>query len=301
MMSTAMCKTNPSAWAFLALAACSTQAADRPPITGVANIAVKVKSLDEARKFYSAVVGMEEVFTTKGGKVSFKVNDHQYVEVSPELKTETEERLIRIGFETADARKLRDYLESKGIAVPSKIGKDPNGNLSLEVKDPDGHLVQFVQYMPGSVQTRNFGRHVPDTRLSDHILHVGVWVTDPVRADGFYKGYPRLQAAMERRQSGSFRLDFDAGSRGSRLGGIHGVADQAHAPAARDDAPLLSRHDGHSEGLQNRCRARLSAAEAARDTARWAMAAAAVRQRLYENGDDGPQAGRDSVLLAHEG
>ena len=119
--------------------------------------------------------------------VCFKVNDRQYVEVSPELKTETEDRLIRIGFETADARKLRDYLASKGVAVPAKIGKDPNGNLSFEVKDPDGHSVQFIQYMPGSLHSRNFGKHLPDTRLSDHILHVGVWVTDPVRADSFYK------------------------------------------------------------------------------------------------------------------
>ena len=174
-------------WALVALATLCANAAERPPITGVAGIAVKVGSLDEARKFYSGVVGLEEAFTTKGGMLAFKVNDRQYVEISPELKTETEDRLIRIGFETADARKLRVYLASKGVAVPSKIGKDPNGNLSFIVKDPDGHYVQFVQYVPGSLHSRNFGKHLPDTRLSDHLIHVGIRVTDPVRADSFYK------------------------------------------------------------------------------------------------------------------
>src|SRR4051794_11065448 len=114
-----------SGWAVVALAAFCVDAAERPPITGVAGIAIKVASLDEARKFYSGVVGLDEAFTTKGGLVCFKVNDRQYVEVSPELKTETEDRLIRIGFETADARKLRSYLASKRVAVPSKVEKDP--------------------------------------------------------------------------------------------------------------------------------------------------------------------------------
>jgi catechol 2,3-dioxygenase-like lactoylglutathione lyase family enzyme len=172
---------------FLTLAACCALAADRPAITGVAGIAVKVTSLDEARKFYLGVVGLDEAFTTKGGLACFKVNDHQYVEVSPELKSETEDRLIRIGFETADARKLRDYLASRHVAVPPKIGKDANGNLSFDVTDPDGHSVQFIQYMPGSLHSRNFGKHLSNTRVGDHILHVGIWVTDPVRADSFYK------------------------------------------------------------------------------------------------------------------
>ncbi len=173
--------------AVLAFSACAALAAERPPITGIANIAVKVESLEAARKFYSGVVGLEEAFATRDGFTVFKVNDRQYVEVSPTLKTETEDRLIHIGFETADARKLRDYLAGKGVKVPAKAAKDANGNLSFVVEDPDGHSVQFVQYTTGSVQSRGFGKHLAETRISDHILHVGVRVTDPARADGFYK------------------------------------------------------------------------------------------------------------------
>ena len=164
---------------------------ERPRIVGIANIAVKVDNLDEARKFYSGVVGMDEVFTTKDPAVSgdlacFKVNDRQYVEVSPTLKGD-EDRLIRIGFETSDARKLRDYLNEKGVSVPAKVDKDANGNRSFVVKDPEGHAVQFVQYMPGSAHSRNFGKHLAARRISDHILHVGVRIVDPAKADTFYK------------------------------------------------------------------------------------------------------------------
>src|SRR5689334_22062793 len=60
----------------------------RPPIVGVADITVKTDSLEAARKFYSGVVGLTEAFqtrTTDGGapRATFKVNDHQYVNVSP--------------------------------------------------------------------------------------------------------------------------------------------------------------------------------------------------------------------------
>jgi catechol 2,3-dioxygenase-like lactoylglutathione lyase family enzyme len=171
----------------------TAQAAERPKITGIANIAVRVDDLGEARRFYSNVVGMAEAFQTRdrdvaGDLACFKVNDHQYVEVSPTLNSADEDRLIRIGFETTDARKLRDYLAGKGVAVPAKVEKDANGNRSFTVKDPDGHTVQFVQYMGGSIHSRNFGRNMPDTRISDQMLHVGVRVTDSARADAFYKG-----------------------------------------------------------------------------------------------------------------
>ncbi len=182
---------NTACW-LTAMLAISAQAAERPRIVGIANIAVKVDNLDEARRFYSGVLGLAEAFQTRDTEVAgslacFKVNDHQYVEVSPTLQSETEDRLIRIGFETNDARGLRGYLAGKGVPVPSRIGKDANGNRSFVVKDPDGHAVEFVEYLPGSLHSRNFGRHLAGTRIADHMLHVGVRVVDPVKADGFYK------------------------------------------------------------------------------------------------------------------
>ncbi len=164
----------------------------RPAIVGVAHIGLKTDDLAAARNFYGHYLGFEEPFTLdkpSGGLMLtyFKVNDHQYIEVFPELKSPTEDRLSHIAFETTDATQLRDYLAGKGVKVPEQLHPGLDGNLSFMTKDPDGHNVEFVQYMPGSLHSLNFGKFLPSTRISDHIIHVGVTVRDQAAADQFYK------------------------------------------------------------------------------------------------------------------
>jgi lactoylglutathione lyase len=164
----------------------------RPAIVGVAHIGLKTDNLDAARSFYGHDLGFTESFTLDkptGGLMLtyFKVNDHQYIEVFPELKSETDDRLSHIAFETTDARQLRDYLASRGVKVPETLKPGLDGNLSMMIKDPDGHNVEFVQYMPGSLHSRNFGKFLPSTRISERIIHVGVTVQDRAAADQFYK------------------------------------------------------------------------------------------------------------------
>ena len=180
-------------FALLALASALVAAgADRPPIVGVAHIGLKTSDLAAARSFYGHDLGFLEAFTLDkptGGLMLtyFKVNDHQYIEIFPELKDAAEDRLSHIAFETTDIRKLRDYLAGHGVKVPDALKPGLDGNLSMMLKDPDGHNVEFVQYMPGSLHSRNFGKSLPDTRISDHIIHVGVTVKDRAAADKFYK------------------------------------------------------------------------------------------------------------------
>jgi len=64
-------------------------------------------------------------------------------------------------------------------------GRD--GNLNMMLKDPDGHNVEFVEYRPGSLHTKNFGKFLPDTRVSQRIIHVGITVADRAAADHFYR------------------------------------------------------------------------------------------------------------------
>jgi catechol 2,3-dioxygenase-like lactoylglutathione lyase family enzyme len=164
----------------------------RPDIVGVAHIGLKTNDLAAARNFYGHDLGFEESFTLdkpSGGLMLtyFKVNDHQYIEIFPELKSETEDRLSHIAFETTDAQQLRDYLASRGVKVPDTLHPGRDGNLSFMIQDPDGHNVEFVQYMPGSLHSSNFGKFLPNTRISTHMIHVGVTVTDRDAADRFYK------------------------------------------------------------------------------------------------------------------
>jgi catechol 2,3-dioxygenase-like lactoylglutathione lyase family enzyme len=180
-----------AASASLALSAAPD--ASRPPITNIANFVVKTDSLEEARKFYSGVLGYEEVFRHKraitgAAEVAvFKVNDRQYIEVAPTLENESEDKLIQISFETKDARKLRDYLASKGMEVPARVSKDADGNYSFIVKDPEAHNVEFVEYLKDSLQSKYSGKGLSDRRISDHIRHVGVHVKSPAAEDKFYK------------------------------------------------------------------------------------------------------------------
>ncbi len=167
------------------------QAVQRPPIIGVAHIGLKTDDLKAAREFYGHFLGYQEPFTIdkpSGGLMQtyFKINDHQYIEVFPELKSPTEDRLSHIAFETTNIQKLRDYLASRGVAVPNSTGKGRDGNLSFMVKDPDGHSVEFVQYMPGSLHSRNFGKFLPPSRISERMIHVGITVQDRDAADRFY-------------------------------------------------------------------------------------------------------------------
>ncbi len=164
----------------------------RPPIVGVAHIGLRTDNLAAARKFYSGVLGLQEPFTVDDppGKLLltyFKVNDHQYVEVFPELKDPQQDRLSHISFETTDAEQMRAYLASRGAKVPEKLEHMLDGNRGFDVTDPDGHDVEFVQFMPGSLHSRNFGKFLPDARISQRIIHLGVVVQDQAKADTFYK------------------------------------------------------------------------------------------------------------------
>jgi len=182
---------------FATLAAAQTTPAppSRPKIVGVAHIGLRTDNLQVARKFYGGVLGFQEPFAydrpaSEGGGLLltyFKVNDHQYIEVFPELKDSKEDRLSHISFETSDAEQLRAYLASKGVKVPDKLDPMGDGNRGFDVLDPDGHDVEFIQYMPGSLHSRAFGKFLPDPRISQHIIHVGVVVNDRAAADRFYK------------------------------------------------------------------------------------------------------------------
>ena len=164
----------------------------RPAIVGVAHIGLKTDDIVAARNFYGHYLGYQEPFTLDkpaGGLMLtyFKVNDHQYIEIFPELKSDTEDRLSHIAFETVNIQQLRDYLASRGVKVPDTLKPGLDGNISMMIRDADEHNVEFVQYMPGSLHSKNFGKFLPDTRISERIIHVGVMVSDRAAADKFYK------------------------------------------------------------------------------------------------------------------
>ncbi len=164
--------------------------AARPRITGVAHIAIFSSDIAKARDFYTALLGYEEPFllSSPPNKLDLtfvKINERQYIEIFPE-KEAGSDRLNHISVETDDIEGMRTYLASRGVPVPAKAGRARIGNLSFNVKDPDGHTVEFVQYMPEGWTIREQGKFLGKNRVSDRMAHLGILVGNLAASQKFY-------------------------------------------------------------------------------------------------------------------
>jgi lactoylglutathione lyase len=157
----------------------------RPPIAGIAHIALKTNDLTAAREFYGRFLGFEEVSAGPTRGTMFKVNDHQYIEVAGTLMGD-EDRLDHIAFETTDARAIREYLAAQGVKVPASLQPGVDGDYSLTVEDPEGHAIELVEYLKGSSLRQGFGKALAKTRISERIIHCGFTIQDQAAADRFY-------------------------------------------------------------------------------------------------------------------
>jgi catechol 2,3-dioxygenase-like lactoylglutathione lyase family enzyme len=167
-------------------------AAKRPPIVGIAHIAFQVSDMAKARAFYGDLLGYEEPFRLfqEDGSVLltyFKVNDRQFVEIFPGLPPDQDERLSHIALETTDIEMLRLYLSERGIKTPEKASQGRDKNLNMTLTDPDGHKIEFVQYLPDSLHSKTKGEYLSARRISDRLLHIGITVKNVAAADRFYK------------------------------------------------------------------------------------------------------------------
>jgi len=45
----------------------------------------------------------------------------------------------------------------------------------------------FVEYLPGSLHSRHFGKALPPTRVSERMIHVGFTIQDRAAADKLYR------------------------------------------------------------------------------------------------------------------
>jgi catechol 2,3-dioxygenase-like lactoylglutathione lyase family enzyme len=141
-------------------------------------------------------MGFGEPFTLpdkegKGTRIVFiKVNDNQYFEIFNEADR-GEGQLNHISFYTDSADGMYRYLKANGIEVMGDKGSVQKGktlNKNFNVKDPDGHIVEIVEYQPDGWTTREKGKFMPATRIADHIMHVGVLVGDLDKSTAFYGG-----------------------------------------------------------------------------------------------------------------
>jgi catechol 2,3-dioxygenase-like lactoylglutathione lyase family enzyme len=179
---------------LLSFSLCSAQEPKRPRILGVAHMALYVSDLAKARVFYEDFLGYGEPYhlMNKEGnaeRIAFiKINEDQYLELFAEKPREEGFQLNHISFWTDDAEAMRVYLASKGVKVPDKVGKGQIKNSNFNVNDPDGHIVEIVQYEPDGWTRRENGKFLPDTRISTHMTHLGVLIDKLDASWPFYSG-----------------------------------------------------------------------------------------------------------------
>jgi catechol 2,3-dioxygenase-like lactoylglutathione lyase family enzyme len=153
-------------------------------------MAYYVSDLKQARDYYEGFLGFQEAFTLKNPDgsdhvVFIKINDHQFIELYAE-PVKNYGYIHDAGFETNDAKGLRDHLAAIGVAVPKTVTKNEEGDLSFEFIDPSGFNIQIVQYLPGSKVSATKGKFMPASRISDHIDHIGLLMKDREATWKFY-------------------------------------------------------------------------------------------------------------------
>jgi hypothetical protein len=72
----------------------------------------KVDSLDQVRKFHSGVLGYD--VSRHKRAITFR-DDHQYNDFAQTLERESDDKPIRIGFETKDARRRSEVVIRKPV------------------------------------------------------------------------------------------------------------------------------------------------------------------------------------------
>ncbi|MGH9613051.1 MAG: VOC family protein, partial [Bryobacteraceae bacterium] len=181
---------------ILSAFAVSAASAQPVPIEGIAHVGFRTGDLEKARAYYTDVLGFQQAFELKtkdGGIASafFKVNDEQYIEISPGLPPEEKIRLTHVAFETTDIEALRRILQSKGLNPPP-VGRSGGGDLTFSLEDPDHQRIEFVQYKAGSMVSDARGKYVDSRRLSDHLQHVGVTVPKEKLAEAYHLYHDQL-------------------------------------------------------------------------------------------------------------
>ena len=159
-----------------------------PALNGVAHVAFRVADVPKSREFYRTL-GWEQAFEfsdDKGTATSYvKVNDRQFIELYRRGAPTDALGLMHICLEGADLEALVAAYRKAGL-TPTEPRKARAGNVLFNIHDAEGHLIEYTQYLPGSLHMNETGKHVLGTRLSDHMIRVSQSVTDLTLITAFF-------------------------------------------------------------------------------------------------------------------
>ena len=147
---------------------------ERPAITGIAFVRMYASNMPASEDFYGKTLGYDH--TMQDGILTYLVSDSQSLEVVPLPTPAPPARIAAIGFTTRNARALENYLEAHSVKIDQ-----PLRHGSFAVRDPEGHLVYFVQQRAASAKV------ISPRAASHRIIHTGFMVHDRAAEDAFWR------------------------------------------------------------------------------------------------------------------
>ena len=153
--------------------------AARPRITGIDHVAFYTTAPDGVKKLYVGVLGLAEAAPVESGGTVRYLAGHQWVGYSPAPDPKATDRMDHVAFTTDNVAAMRRYLVANGFK-PSQIQGLPDHSLTIRVKDPEGHAVEFVERGPSETAAP------PATAVTRRMIHTGFLVYNRAAEDHFY-------------------------------------------------------------------------------------------------------------------
>jgi|CZKL01.1.fsa_nt_gi catechol 2,3-dioxygenase-like lactoylglutathione lyase family enzyme len=160
-----------------------------PQLDGIAHIALRVSDLDSSRNFFRRL-GFEESFSLASGgttkEVFVKINDRQFIELYPRVDAHQALGWMHVCYESDSLNDLNSSYAARRLK-PSPVVKAGAGNLIFSLKDPEERVVEFTQYMPGSLHFVDRGKHLGEHRISNELIGIRISTPDLALSERFYK------------------------------------------------------------------------------------------------------------------
>ncbi|NLO86293.1 MAG: VOC family protein [Clostridiales bacterium] len=154
-------------------------------VTGLTHKGYHVTDMKESLRFYCDCLGLQKIFDIHEDDgsdwlVYLKICDRQFIELFygstqkrvikwPNFKdpkhapmTEEEVKVLRheiathICFEVPDINACVKRLEEFGYPTVMNVSKGKDHNYETFVQDPDGNLIELMQYMPDGMQLMDY-------------------------------------------------------------------------------------------------------------------------------------------------
>ena len=155
------------------------QSTPRPKILGIDHVAFYTTAPDGVKKLYGDLLGLTSAAPVEPGGTLRYIVGKQWVGYSPAPDPKSTDRMDHVALLTDNIVALRKYLTVQGITVPQIQGRSDH-SLFFVVKDPEGHLIEFVERSQPEAAAR------APSAVSRHMIHTGFLVYHRPAEDHFY-------------------------------------------------------------------------------------------------------------------